>query len=140
MIWDSISKTTNIFWRILGSTYWLQSTRKKDTRNFYLFVYLRRYNDESKISFFFEQYSQGATCFVCEWAYSAENTSMVFSSSIPLYIEKNLVEKMCMVLEMELATYTPFGLKFVFEKIKVKVLHYTTWFHSPMPRTQQTSE
>ena len=51
---------------------------------------------------------------------------MVFSSSIPLYIEKNLVEKMCMVLEMELATYTPFGLKFVFEKIKVKVLHYAT--------------
>ena len=47
-----------------------------------------------------------------------------FSSNIPLYIEKNPVEKLCKVLEMELKTYTPVGLKFVFEKIKFKVLHY----------------
>ena len=47
-----------------------------------------------------------------------------FSSNIPLYVEKNPVEKPCKVLEMELKTYTPFSLKFVFEKIKFKVLHY----------------
>ena len=47
-----------------------------------------------------------------------------FSSNIPLYIGKNPVEKLCKVLEMELKTYTPVGLKFVFEKIKFKVLHY----------------
>ena len=47
-----------------------------------------------------------------------------FSSNIPLYIGKNLVEKFCEVLEMELKTYTPVRLKFVFEKIKSKVLHY----------------
>ena len=34
------------------------------------------------------------------------------------------MEKLCKVLEMELKTYAPVGLKFVFEKIKFKVLHY----------------
>ena len=48
----------------------------------------------------------------------------LFSSNISLYIGKNPVEKLCKVLEMELKTYTPVGLKFVFEKIKFKVLHY----------------
>ena len=47
-----------------------------------------------------------------------------FSSNIPLYNEKNPVEKLCKLLEMKLKTYTPVGLKFVFEKIKFKVLHY----------------
>ena len=49
----------------------------------------------------------------------------LFSSNITLYIEKkNPVKKLCKVLEMELKTYTPVGLKFVFEKIKFKTLHY----------------
>ena len=48
----------------------------------------------------------------------------LFSSNIPLYIEKNPVEKLCKVLEMELKTYTPVGPKFLFEKIKFRVLHY----------------
>ena len=47
-----------------------------------------------------------------------------FSPNIPLYIEKTPVEKLCKVLEMELKMYTTVGPKFVFEKIKVKVLHY----------------
>ena len=47
-----------------------------------------------------------------------------FSSTIPLYIEKNPVEKLCKVLEMELKMYTPVGPKFVFKKIKFNVLHY----------------
>ena len=46
-----------------------------------------------------------------------------FSSNIPLYIGKNPAEKLCKVLEMELKMYTPVGLKFVFEKIRFKVLH-----------------
>ena len=41
-----------------------------------------------------------------------------------MYIGKNSVEKLCKVLEMELKTYTPVSLKFVFEKIKFKILHY----------------
>ena len=44
-----------------------------------------------------------------------------FSSNIPLYIGKNPMEKLCKVLEMELKTYTPIDLKFVFEKIKSKI-------------------
>ena len=52
-----------------------------------------------------------------------------FSSTIRLYIGKNPVEKLCKVfLEMELKTYTAVGLKFVFEKIKFKVLHYIQHF------------
>ena len=47
-----------------------------------------------------------------------------FGSNIPLYIEKNPVEKLCEVLEMEPETYTLVGPKFVFEKIKFKLLHY----------------
>ena len=46
------------------------------------------------------------------------------SSSIPLHIKKNPMEKLCKVLEMELKMYTPVGPKFVFKKIKFKVLHY----------------
>ena len=49
---------------------------------------------------------------------------LLFSPSIPLYIENNPVEKLCKVLEMELKTYIPVSPKFVFEKIKFKVLHY----------------
>ena len=47
-----------------------------------------------------------------------------FRSNIPLYIEKNPVEKKCKVLEMKLKRYTTVSLKFGFEKIKFKVLHY----------------
>ena len=49
---------------------------------------------------------------------------LFFRSSIPLNIEKNSVEKLRKVLEMESKTYTPVGLKFAFGKIKFKVLHY----------------
>ena len=49
---------------------------------------------------------------------------VLFSSNIPPYIEKNHVEKLFRILEMELTTYTPVGPKFVFEKIKFKNLHY----------------
>ena len=47
-----------------------------------------------------------------------------FSSNIPLCIDKNPVEKLSKVLEMELKTYTLVSLRFVFEKIKFKILHY----------------
>ena len=47
-----------------------------------------------------------------------------FSSNTLPYDEKNLVEKLWKVLEMELKTYVSVGPNFVFEKIKFKVLHY----------------
>ena len=43
-----------------------------------------------------------------------------FSSNIPLYNGKNPVEKLCKILEMELKTYTPVSLKFVFEESNLK--------------------
>ena len=39
-------------------------------------------------------------------------------------MEKNPVEKLSKVLEIELKTYTPVGPKFVFEKINFIVLYY----------------
>ena len=42
---------------------------------------------------------------------------LLFSSNIPLNIEKNSVEKLCEVLEMELKMDIPVGLKF-------KAFHY----------------
>ena len=47
-----------------------------------------------------------------------------FNSNIPLYIEKNRMEKLCKVPEMELKMYTPVHPKVAFEKIKFKNLHY----------------
>ena len=47
-----------------------------------------------------------------------------FRPNIPLYTEKSTVERLCKVLEMELKMYIPVGPKFVFEKMKFKVLHY----------------
>ena len=47
-----------------------------------------------------------------------------FSSNMFLYFEKNLVEKLYKILEMELKTYTPVSSKFVLEKMKFKVLLY----------------
>ena len=43
---------------------------------------------------------------------------LFFGSNIPLYIEKNGVEKLCEVLKMELKKRNPLSPKFVLEKIK----------------------
>ena len=49
---------------------------------------------------------------------------LYFSSNIPLYIEKNPMEKLCKILEMELKMYTPVSPRIFFKKTKFKVLHY----------------
>ena len=123
MISGFISKTANVFWNILGSTYWIQSIRKNDTRNFCLFIYFQGYNDKNKISFSQTAVKTQHDLFANEPSLGKILVSF-FRSNIPQYIEKNPVEKLCKVLEMELKTYTPLGSKFVFEKIKFKVLHY----------------
>ena len=46
-----------------------------------------------------------------------------FSCNILLYIQKKPVEKLSKVLQMELETYTPLGSRFLFKKIKFKILH-----------------
>ena len=48
----------------------------------------------------------------------------IFSSNIPLYIEKNSTEELCKVLEMELKNVQTVSPKFVFEKMKFKVMYY----------------
>ena len=77
-----------------------------------------------KVNFcFYKQCSQATTFLICKQPIFAQNASIVFSS-IPLYIEKNPVENLCKLLEMELKTNTPVGPKFVFEKVIFKVLHF----------------
>ena len=84
------------------------------TRNFGLFVYFQSYNDISKAQH----------VLYTNEPFLRKMLVPFFSSNIPLYIEKNPAEKLCKVLEMELKMYTSVGPKFVFEKIKFKVLHY----------------
>ena len=48
----------------------------------------------------------------------------IFSFNIPLYIQRNPLERLWKGLQMELKTYTQASWKFVFEKIKFKVLRY----------------
>ena len=70
----------------------------------------------TKVNFpFYKQRSEATTRYIYE---PAKMLVSFFSSDIPLYIEKNPVEKLCKVLEIELKAYTPVGPKFVFEKIK----------------------
>ena len=102
-----ISKTTNIFWNILGSTYRPQSIRKNDTQNFCLLVYLQIYNDKSKFSFLVCCQVKSQHVLFKNPPFLREMLVSFFSSNIPLYIEKNPVVKPCKNLEMELKTYTP---------------------------------
>ena len=79
----------------------------------------------TKVNFRFNKHCcQGAARLICERAIFAQDASVVFSSSVSLYIEKNSVEKLLKVIEIELKTYTSVGPKFAFEKIESKVLHY----------------
>ena len=44
-----------------------------------------------------------------------EMVALFFSSNIPLNFEKNTVEKLCKVLQMELETYASISPKFIFD-------------------------
>ena len=90
-----------------------------------IFVYLFIWEvTTTKVNFhFYKQCSQVATRLICKWAIFVLNAS-TFSSNIPLYIKKNPLAKLCTVLKMKLETYTAVNPKFVFKKIKFKVLHY----------------
>ena len=73
-----------------------------------IFVYLFIYEVTTiKVNFrSCKQCSQAETRLICERAIFLQNASIIFSSNIPLYIEKNPMEKLCKALEMELKTYT----------------------------------
>ena len=78
----------------------------------------------TKVNFpFYKQCSQGATCLFANEPYLRDMLASFFNSNIPLYIEKNPVEKLCKVLEMKMKMYTPVSTKLILEKIKYKVLH-----------------
>ena len=94
--------------------------RKSFFSFFFLFAYLQSYIHKS----FTNCPVKPQHVLYANQPFSRKMIVSFFSSNIPLYVEKNPVEKPCKVLEMELKTYTPFSLKFVFEKIKFKVLHY----------------
>ena len=89
---SSISKTTNSFWNILGSTYWLQSIRKNDTRNFCLFVYLWSYNDKSKFSLLQKVQSSRNTSYL-QTSHFCAKTEYRFLALIFLYALKKIQRK-----------------------------------------------
>ena len=97
---------------------------KKTILGIFVYLFISKVTTK-KVNFrFYKQCSQGAIRLLCEQAILSKMLLSFFSSNIPLYIEKTPVEKFCKVLEMELKTYNPVSPKFVFEKIKFKVLHY----------------
>ena len=97
MIWGSISKTRNIF------------------QNAWVLPLFICKVTTIKVNFnFYKQCSQSETCLICEQAIFLQN----------VYIEKNPLKKISTVLEMKLKTYNLVGSKFVFKKIKFKILHY----------------
>ena len=98
--------------------------RKNEIRNFCLFVYFQTYNDKSIFLLLQTMQPRRNTSYLRKSHFLRKMLVSLFSSNNPLYIEKNPVENLCKVLEMELKTYTPVGPKFVLEKIKFKVLHY----------------
>ena len=91
---------------------------------FVYLVFLYSYNDKSKIFVFTSSAVKVQHVLFANEPFLPKMLVSFFSSNILLYIEKTPLEKLCKVLEMELKTYTPVDQKFVFEKIKFKVLHY----------------
>ena len=87
-----------------------------------IFVYLLTWKlTTAKVSFrFYKQCSQGTTRLNCEPAIFAQNARGLLALDISQNIEKDLLEKLCKILEMEIKRYGP---KFVFEKINFRVLH-----------------
>ena len=83
---------------------------------------MQSYNDKSKFSFLQTVQPSGNTAYLRTSHFFHKMLVSFYSSNIPLYIEKNSVEKFYKVLQMELKTYTLVSSKFVFEKIKFKVL------------------
>ena len=107
---------------------------------FCLFIYLRSYNDKTKFSFLQNSALKSQRALFANESFFRKMLVSFFSSNIPLHIEKTPMEKLCKVLKIELKTYTPVGLKWVFEKIKFKVLHYIQhdfiWQHPELSKDQ----
>ena len=107
---------------------------------FCLFIYLRSYNDKTKFSFLQNSALKSQHALFANESFFRKMLVSFFSSNIPLHIEKTPMEKLCKVLKIELKTYTPVGLKWVFEKIKFKVLHYIQhdfiWQHPELSKDQ----
>ena len=92
-----------IFSNILGSTYWLQSIWKNNTKNFFLFVYLLLFvyffiNSALKpqhLLFVYKQRTQASTPLIANEPFLHKMLVLFFSSNILLFNEKNPVEKLC---------------------------------------------
>ena len=108
-----LQKISEIFWALHNN---YSQYKKSDTRNFCLFVYLRSYNDKSKFLFLETLQSSHNTSYLRTSHFCGKCQYRFFSCNIPLYIGKNPVEKSCKVLEMELKTHTPVGLKYQFKE------------------------
>ena len=94
---------SGIFW-VLPIDYSLYEKKKNNTRNFCLFVYLQSYNNKSKILVFTANAVKPQHVLFANEPFFREMLILFFGSNIPLCIEKNHMEKLCNVLEMERKT------------------------------------
>ena len=105
VLFPKLQTFSEIFW-VLLIDYSLYE--KSDTMNFCLFVYFQSYNDKSKFSFLQTVQLRHNTSYLrTSYLFLRKILVSLFSSNILLYIEKNTMEKLCKVLEMELKMYTP---------------------------------
>ena len=93
--------------------------QKSDTKNFCLFVYLQGYNNKSKFLFLETVHSSRNSSYL-EMSHVWAKCQYRFLALIFLYTLKRIRWKWNWNLKLG----PPVGLKFVFEKIKFKVLHY----------------
>ena len=98
--------------------------KKNDARSFCLFVYFQSYNNKSKNFVFINCAVKKQDVIYVNKEFLHKVLVLYFSSNIPVYIEKNLMKKLCKILEMKLKMYTPVSPRIFFKKTKFKVLHY----------------
>ena len=89
LIWCCISKTTNIFWDILGSTYGLQLF-EKPVHGTLVYLFICKVITAKKFFCFYKQCSQAATRLICELGTFAQNASIISVALIYLCILKRI--------------------------------------------------
>ena len=89
---------SGIFW-VLPSDY---SLYEKTILGSFVYLFICQVTVTKVNIHFLKLCTEAATRLISEWAIFAQNTSIVFSSIIPLYIETNPDEKLCKVREMKL--------------------------------------
>ena len=107
------------FWNIMGSTYDYSINKKTILWLFYLFI-SKVTTTKVKLRFYKQCTVKPQHFLFTNKPFLRKMLESYFSCIISLYIEKNPVEKLCKVLEMEPERHTCVDLKFHSEKTNLK--------------------